>query len=151
MADSPRTGEPAGPGGRVHRGWPGPDRADGTPPVLDLAFGWDTLHLARTKTRACVRHAGLADEQAENVVLAVHELAANAILHGGGTGRLRLWALAGALHCQVDNGDVQTGLNTLPCEPGHGLWVVRQVSDHMQSLSGPTGTSVLVRFDHGSG
>ncbi len=31
--------------------------------------------------------------------------------------------------------------------PGHGLWVVRQVADQMQVLSGPYGTSAMVTFD----
>jgi anti-sigma regulatory factor (Ser/Thr protein kinase) len=90
------------------------------------------------------------------MVLAVHELAANAVRHGGGAGRLRVWDLTGALHCQVDDGDslasdrLETDLNSLPCEHGHGLWVVQQVADHMQSRSGPGGTSVLVRFDRGA-
>jgi two-component sensor histidine kinase len=85
------------------------------------------------------------------VVLAVHELAANAIVHGGGAGRLRVWNLAGTLLCQVDDGELDdTGLeavNALPCEPGHGLWVARRVADQLQSLSRPAGTSVLIRFD----
>ena len=34
---------------------------------------------------------------AGDVVLAVHELAANVVCHGGGKGRLRVWHLAG--HC----------------------------------------------------
>ena len=37
-------------------------------------------------------------------------------------------------------------MNSLPSEPGHGLWVAQQLADQMQSLSGPGGTSVLVRF-----
>jgi hypothetical protein len=103
----------------------------------------------------------------------VHELAANAVFHGGGAGRLRVWNLAGALYCQVDDGDLlasgmqradhdgtaaarpkgspdQASLNSLPAEPGHGLWVVQQLADQMQSLSGPRGTSVLIRFDRGA-
>jgi two-component sensor histidine kinase len=102
--------------------------------------------------RACAGDAGLPEEQAGNVVLAVHELAANTICHGAGAGRLRVWNLAGALYCQVDDGDSpacaeRAAVNAFPCEPGHGLWVVRQVADQLQSLSGPSGTSVLVRFD----
>jgi anti-sigma regulatory factor (Ser/Thr protein kinase) len=95
------------------------------------------------------------------MVLAVHELAANAVCHGGGAGRLRVWNLAGALYCQVDDGNSpasgqpedspgQAAPNSLPCEPGHGLWVVRQLADQMQSLSGQGGTSVLIRFDRGA-
>jgi two-component sensor histidine kinase len=118
--------------------------------------------------RACATHAGFAEDQAEDVVLAVHELAANAVRHGGGAGRLRVWNIAGTLHCQVDDGDLltstgqktdydgnaaakpvgfpsQAAVNSLPCEPGRGLWVVQQVADQMQSLSGPAGTSVLIK------
>jgi hypothetical protein len=77
------------------------------------------------------------------------------------------------LYCQVDDGDLpmssrpggdhdgiavvkpsgssdRASVNSLPCEHGHGLWVVQQVADQMQSLSGPAGTSVLVRFDRGA-
>ena len=121
------------------------------PPLADLSFDPGTLHAARARMRECVGLAGLPEGQAENVVLAVHELAANAICHGGGAGRLRVWILAGGLHCQVDDGDAPDGagrpaVNALPDEPGHGLWVVRQVADQLRSLSGPSGTSVLVRF-----
>ena len=95
------------------------------------------------------------------MVLAVHELAANAVCHGGGAGRLRAWNLAGALYCQVDDGNSPASgqpegsagpaaANSLPCEPGHGLWVVQQLADQMQSLSGPDGTSVLIRFGRGA-
>jgi anti-sigma regulatory factor (Ser/Thr protein kinase) len=173
MPDDPHPDEPAGPGGRVYQGWPAPVPADGAPPVLDLGFDSGTLHTVRAQMRACVSNAGFPEGQAEDVVLAVHELAANAVSHGGGAGRLRVWNLAGALYCQVDDGDVPTSsrqgadhdgiavikpngssdrasVNSLPCEHGHGLWVVQQVADQMQSLSGPGGTSVLIRFDRGA-
>ncbi len=44
--------------------------------------------------QAHVDQAGLSEDRASDVVLAVHELAANAIAHGAGHGRLRLWDLA---------------------------------------------------------
>jgi anti-sigma regulatory factor (Ser/Thr protein kinase) len=173
MPDGLHPDGPAGPDGQVYPGWPAPVPAEGAPPVLDLGFDSGTLHTARAQMRACVSHAGFPEGQAEDVVLAVHELAANAVSHGGGAGRLRVWNLAGALYCQVDDGDVpmssrqedgpdgiavikqsnssdRASVNSLPCEHGHGLWVVQQVADQMQSLSGPGGTSVLVRFDRGA-
>jgi anti-sigma regulatory factor (Ser/Thr protein kinase) len=149
MADGPHPDESTGRGDRIQPGWPGPGYADGLPPLLDLDFDPGTLHAARARIRACATQAGFSRDQAEDVVLAVHELAANVICHGGGTGRLRAWALAGALHCQVDDGYLtdQAALDSLSCEPGHGLWVVRQVAGQMQTLSSSAGTSVLVRFD----
>lgn len=148
MADGPYPDEPARRGGRVRPGWPGPASVDGLPPLLDLSFDTGTLHTARDRIRACASRAGFGEDQAEDVVLAIHELAANVIRHGGGEGRLRVWALAGGLHCQVDDGVAsELAVNSLPCEPGHGLWVVRQVASQMQTLSSPAGTSVQVRFD----
>src|SRR5580704_10741875 len=170
MPDGLHPDGPAGPGGRVYPGWPAPVPADGAPPILDLGFDSGTLHTVRAQMRACVSRAGFPEGRAEDVVLAVHELTANAVSHGGGAGRLRVWNLPGALYCQVDDGDLpmssrpggdhdgiavvkpsgssdRASVNSLPCEHGHGLWVVQQVADQMQSLSGPAGTSVLVRFD----
>jgi anti-sigma regulatory factor (Ser/Thr protein kinase) len=152
MADGPHPGEPPGRGDRVRRAWPGSARGNGLPPVLDLSFDTGTLHTVRTGIRACASQAGFGEDQAGDVVLAVHELAANVIRHASGAGRLRVWNLPGALYCQVDDGDAPAfAVNPLPCEPGHGLWVVRQIASEMQALSGPAGTSVQVRFDRAAG
>ena len=152
MADSPPPSDSAGRGDRVHLGWPGPARINGLSPLLDLSFDTGTLHTARARIRACASRAGFGEDQAEDVVLAVHELAANVIRHASGTGRLRAWSLPGALHCQVDDGvESAFAVDSLPCEPGHGLWVVRQVASQMQTLSSPAGTSVQVRFDRAAG
>jgi len=48
------------------------------------------------------------------VVAAAHELAANAVRHGAGHGRLRLRAADGILTCQAADG----GLPGLPVSPG---------------------------------
>jgi anti-anti-sigma factor len=119
-------------------------------PVLDLAFDSNTLHVLRAEVRARARQAGLPEARAQDVVLAVHELAANAVQHGAGTGRLRIWAAGGALQCEVGDGDLQSSVapvNSFPDRPGHGLWVVRQIADRMRVLSGALGTSATVTFD----
>jgi anti-sigma regulatory factor (Ser/Thr protein kinase) len=154
MADDPSPDGSAGRDGRFNRGWPGPARAGGAPPVLDLGFDSGTLQTVRAQLRRCVRPLVFPEGQVEDVVLAVHELAANAVCHGGGAGRLRIWNLAGALYCQVDDGDLPkdspAAMNSLPCERGHGLWVVQRLADEMQALSGPGGTSILIRFGRGA-
>ena len=130
------------------------DRPVGEPAatVLDLAFDSGTLHALRSGLKAHVCRAGLSADRAEDVVLAVHELAANAVHHGAGTGRLRVWRRAGALLCQVEDGDPlaacgQAALNPLPSRPGHGLWVVRRLADRMRVLSSARGTRATVTFN----
>jgi serine/threonine-protein kinase RsbW len=157
--------------GWVNQEWSEPAGTTDSP-IVDLGFDSDGLATLRVQLRACALQAGFPEDRVVDVVLAVHELAANAVRHGGGRGRLRVWSHAGALQCQVDNGTVpgsaepeadhgeiaaaepestpnRSLMNSLPCEPGHGLWVVQQVADRMRSLSGPRGTSVMIRFDYG--
>lgn len=116
-------------------------------PVLNLAFDSGTLHALRAGVKAHACEAVLPEDRAEDVVLVVHELAANAVSHGAGTGRLRIWKLAGSLHCQVEDGDPLGSGRPLPSRPGHGLWLVRQVADRMRILSGARGTRATVVFD----
>jgi two-component sensor histidine kinase len=150
------------------------DHAAGEPgvPILDLAFDSGTLHALRAGVKAHACEAGLPEARAEDAVLVVHELAANAVSHGAGAGRLRIWKLAGSLHCQIEDGeplgsghpgeppdhvgseaadavdasDPASG-RLLPSRPGHGLWLVRQVADRMRILSGARGTRATVAFD----
>jgi anti-sigma regulatory factor (Ser/Thr protein kinase) len=125
---------------------------DGVPLLLDLLFGAAALHALRAEVLVLSRQAGLSDDRAGEVVLAVHELAANVICHGGGKGRLRVWQPAGALHCQVDDGDLiasadpPASRDPFPELSGHGLWVARRVANQMRALSGPCGTRVTLIF-----
>jgi anti-sigma regulatory factor (Ser/Thr protein kinase) len=145
MTGDDRLGEPAGPGAD------GPTRGD-VPSALYLMFDSGMLTELRVQVHAHACRAGIPGDQAADVVLAVHELAANAIRHGRGTGRLRVWHRAGALHCQVDDGDPPDPqdpalVSRLPDPAGHGLWVARQVADRIQIASGPRGTRVTVTFN----
>jgi anti-sigma regulatory factor (Ser/Thr protein kinase) len=74
-------------------------------PELDQEFDPGTLHALRAKVLVQACRAGLSESRAADVVLAVHELAANAIRHGAGAGRLRVWNLVRELCCQVDDGN----------------------------------------------
>jgi anti-sigma regulatory factor (Ser/Thr protein kinase) len=152
----------------------------GEAPVMVLGVDSGSLHALRAQMRDCARRAGLPDGRIEDVVLAAHELAANVVRHGGGTGWLRVWCQPGLLRFQVDNGQLPLAdgpdgasadgasadgasaggasaggaesdgagatRRALPCVPGHGLWVVQQVADQMQSWSGPDGTTVVAVF-----
>ena len=71
--------------------------------MLDQRFGAGTLHVLRAAVREFAAGAGMPPGRADDVMIAVHELAANTVRHGAGTGRLRMWAAACALCCQVDD------------------------------------------------
>ena len=143
------------PGNLPDRGMTGKQRRPAG--TLDLAFDADTLSDLRKAVRAAAVAAGLPGERADEVVLAVHELAANAVRHGGGAGRAWLDVTAGYLSCQVsdagpgspagrarsDGGDPAL---PWPFRPGHGLWLVRNVADHLSVQADPRGSAVTVAF-----
>jgi anti-sigma regulatory factor (Ser/Thr protein kinase) len=137
--------EPAGRAGRAMR-------AGASAPVLDQEFDSGNLYALRAAVQAHAGQAGLSEDRISEVVLAVHELAANAIAHGAGRGRLRMWDLVGALSCEIADGgtpgtaDSSEVADPWPAVDGHGLWLVRQVADHMDLRSGPRGTRAVVTF-----
>ena len=141
--------DPAGGAGRAVQ-------ASARTPILDQEFDSGTLYALRAAVQAHANQAGLSEDRIGEVVLAVHELAANAIAHGAGHGRLRMWDLADAMSCEVvDSGPaadprVAAGpwpvTDPWPVEDGHGLWLVRQVADHLDLRSGPRGTRAVVTF-----
>ena len=60
---------------------------DGESPALDQAFDSDSLYALRAAVAAHGSQAGLSDGRTRDLVLAVHELAANAVRHGAGQGQ----------------------------------------------------------------
>ena len=71
--------------------------------MLDQEFGETTLRVLRETVLAHATAAGMPEGRALDVMLAVHELAANAVKHGGGTGHLRMSVTNGELICQVSD------------------------------------------------
>jgi len=120
----------------------------GEPPALDQAFDGDSLYALRAAVAAHGSQAGLSEGRTRDLVLAVHELAANAVRHGAGQGRLRLWAAQDAVRCEVtDQGTPgEADAARWQAEPGHGLWLVRQIADSASVQSGASGTVAAVSF-----
>jgi serine/threonine-protein kinase RsbW len=118
--------------------------------ALEESFDAGTLPDLRRAVLAAAVAAGLAGDRASDVMLALHELAANAVRYGGGTGWLRMMVADGALHCQVsDAGTGGVGLDTAnpwPLRPGHGLWLVAGVADQVNFVPGRAGSEVTVTF-----
>jgi anti-sigma regulatory factor (Ser/Thr protein kinase) len=134
-------------------GQPQPDPSAGHPDplILDQAFDADSLYALRAAVAAHATQAGLAPGRSDDLVIAVHELAANAVRHGAGHGRLRVWQSDQALLCEIsDDGIPQpAGAGDTAqwrTEPGHGLSLVRQVSDQASLDSGPSGTLATISF-----
>ena len=125
------------------------------PPVLDQVFDADSLYALRSAVAAHGSQAGLAEGRVGDLVLAVHELAANAVRHGAGHGRLRVWNTGGVLWCEVtDDGPALAaggGAGSRDAaawriEPGHGLWLIRQVADQTSVQASASGTMAVVSF-----
>jgi len=122
----------------------------GPPPVLEQEFDDGSLYALRAAVAAHASRAGLSEGRIGDLVLVVHELAANAIRHGAGHGRLRLWTAADAVRCEItDDGPAEAAGRDAAqwhAESGHGLWLVRQVADQASLDSGPSGTVAAVSF-----
>jgi anti-sigma regulatory factor (Ser/Thr protein kinase) len=163
MTDDPRR-QPRKPGRKpAEPARTGPSEVSGAdvPPVLTQDFDAGSLYALRAAVAAHATHAGMPEPRARDIVLAVHELAVNAIRHGAGHGRLLITAHDGALHCQVTDGGKPTAARTgtaaetrttspddalWASEKGHGLWVVNQIADHLSLRSGPGGTIATASF-----
>jgi anti-sigma regulatory factor (Ser/Thr protein kinase) len=117
------------------------------PPPLEQEFDAGSLYALRSAVAAHAAAAGLSPARVYDAVAAAHELAANAVRHGGGHGRLRLHAVGGVLTCQVSDGgpDGADGAPSAappwPVEHGHGLWIIGQVADQFTIDHGPDGTT----------
>ena len=130
--------------------------------ALDQWFDGGSLSALRTAVQAEASDVGMPRYRTSDVVLAVHELAANAVRHGGGVGRAQLWVAEGALHCMALHcivSDAGRGSGDGPAramalvavrpwlfKPGHGLWLVRGVADQLTADPGPGGSQVTAVF-----
>jgi anti-sigma regulatory factor (Ser/Thr protein kinase) len=106
--------------------------------VQELAFDAGTLRDLRQLVIARATDAGLATSRANDLVLAVNEVATNSVRHGGGSGVLRVWMGTRWLVCEVeDTGRIDDPLVGRR-EPGsdqhagRGLWIANQVCDLVQ-------------------
>ncbi|MEV0198159.1 ATP-binding protein [Nonomuraea sp. NPDC050691] len=158
------------------------DESVNTPPttqdqrrlILDQGFDADLLYALRATLEAHATHAGMPGGRAVDLVITVHELATNAVVHGAGTGRVRIWRVGDMLRCEIsdagpalatrpagqvgDCGPVtgQAGGETRrapmpdaarwPVEHGHGLWIARFLPDRFTIGSGPEGTVAVADF-----
>ena len=117
------------------------------------------IHTYRTdlsQVRALVlqqaREAGLSESRANDLVLAVSEVAANTLRHTQSSGTLNLWHDQDEVVCEIhDEGtitDPLAGQHRPPPDAsgGHGLWLVRQVCDLVELNSDASGTTIRMHM-----
>jgi anti-sigma regulatory factor (Ser/Thr protein kinase) len=120
--------------------------------VTDVPFTAEHLSDLRRMAATRAAAAGLSEDRIADFVLAVSEVAANSIRHGGGRGVLRLWEEPAALVCEAaDAGHLADPLAgraapRIDRDGGRGLWMANQLCDLMQIRSGPSGTVVRLRM-----
>ena len=130
------------------RSLPEPDTAPD-----ELAFDLSRLVDVRRSVADAARQAHLDDDRAQDLIVAVHEVAANSVRHGGGTGVLRTWNGGAGVTCEIRDAGVITEPLAGRLRPrhaangGNGMWLANQLCDLVQVRSSQAGTVVrlLVR------
>jgi anti-sigma regulatory factor (Ser/Thr protein kinase) len=112
------------------------------PPAHARVLGFELDTLVEVRRMAGESVADLEPARRQDLVLAVAELAANSIRHGGGRGILRIWNDDGAVIAEIrDRGRIEDPLAGRR-EPGfeqlggRGLWIANAVCDLVQIRPG---------------
>jgi anti-sigma regulatory factor (Ser/Thr protein kinase) len=122
--------------------------------LFDRDFDVATIGAVRREVERHSERLGLSDPALYRFVVAVHEIVTNAVRHGGGRGRVRLWREGQRLLCRISDrgGGIPAERRTPGPRPdpgtigGWGLWLARQGCDMMTVDSGAGGSVVtLVR------
>ena len=114
-------------------------------PVTRREYGRGDLGTLRADVVALAMSIGVRTDRAEDLALAVHEVAANSLEHGLGQRSLDVWRSEGALLCEIrDAGridDPLVGRREIDWEDerGRGLWMANQLCDLVQIRFGPPG------------
>jgi anti-sigma regulatory factor (Ser/Thr protein kinase) len=121
------------------------------PATPSFGFGRDELAGARRLIEREAGEAGLSAYRVTDLITATSELAANSVLHGGGSGELRTWSENGELLVEVsDRGRIDEPLAGRVKPPihqlhGRGLWLANQLCDLVRIRSGTAGTTIRLQ------
>ena len=119
----------------------------------DLACAVDgDLRIIRRLFAGVAAPTNLAVDRIEELTLAFSEVVTNAVVHGGGAARVRVWATPVELICVVDDDgdgcdDVLLGFTRPPVgsEGGFGTWLARRFFDRVEFVrSAATGFTVVM-------
>ncbi|TDC09956.1 sensor histidine kinase [Nonomuraea longispora] len=118
-----------------------------------LRFDNGNLSEARSLAAREAVALGFHGDRLDDVRLAVAELGANSLDHGGGSGTIKVWTVDGRLVCEVsDAGHITDPLaGRSPVDPrqagSRGLLIINLLSDLVRVHSTPEGTTVRIYFD----
>lgn len=124
------------------------------PPIAATAgmrFGIDDLRQVRLVTAQWAEQAGMPPEQADGFVIAVNEIATNAVRYGSLAARLLL-RIAGQDMAEAEIHDDGRWTTVSPAAPaaeergGMGLPLARRVCDAVEIRVGDDGTTVILRI-----
>ena len=116
----------------------------------ERSFSVDDLPGLRGWVASAAAARGASRSAVDDLGIAVSEIAANSVQHGGGHGTLRFWAEGRGIVCEVaDRGSIVDPLvgrrHPSPEQlGGYGLWIVNQLCDLVQIRTGHRGTVVRV-------
>jgi anti-sigma regulatory factor (Ser/Thr protein kinase) len=120
--------------------------------LLACWFGPAMLGPIREQIQNLATDQGLRVDHAHRFMLAVYEVAANVVRHGGGHGQLLLWSRDGRLWCEIsDHGPgipVQDSLSVQVADPTQkgwsGLQIARRACTSMDITTDSSGTRLLL-------
>ncbi|MER5435458.1 sensor histidine kinase [Streptomyces sp. NPDC002588] len=123
------------------------------PGAASLTFDAEALPLARSFAVQAAQQLGLARDRLQDLALAVAELTTNSVVHGGGSGILRIWAEGERIACEVhDRGRLTDPLagRRPPARDqlgGRGLMLVHYIADLVRLHTAQDGTTIRFYLD----
>jgi|SRR6266851_2182670 len=119
----------------------------------EMMFTRDELPDVRRLAATCASGAGMPADAVDDFVIAVNEVATNAVRHGSPSAWLRLWTSAGDMVAEVrDSGQWAGGApgghprRRQGDYGGMGLQITRLICDAVQIQTGSHGTAVSLRM-----
>jgi anti-sigma regulatory factor (Ser/Thr protein kinase) len=129
--------------------------APAPPEAIGLEFTAGDLAAVRRIIQRFSLAEGLGENSTDDLVLCVDEVASNSLLHGGGSGVLRMWREPTEVLCEIsDAGSIADPLvgrenPSVDRLGGRGLWMANQLCDLVQVRSGASGTVVRLHVHLG--
>lgn len=112
--------------------------------ALRVDFGAAEIPAVRQTALAWARGAGMTEDDASEFLIAIYEIASNAVEHGGGRGVGRFWSDGDRLCCDIRSArpiadPLVAGYRPpgTAQERGRGLWLARQICERVTIWNAP--------------